>query len=155
PEWRFHESIGHLRLAQGKLREAHENFRLALELARNFRVAVPASDATRVSLEGFLQQIYGSFVETGARLYFEGDGAELVGETFEALEENRAGSLTARLGETRHLRAALPTAYWEQLDQLRQAESIALRSGGEGGLGKMRRIRSSMIEMEIGAGASW
>src|SRR5204863_5241379 len=70
PEWRFYHGRGRLRLSEGKIGEAHADFRLALELARNYRVATPASDATRVSLEGVLQPLYGSFVETGSRLYF-------------------------------------------------------------------------------------
>ena len=67
PGWRFYHARGLVRLAEGKLQKAHDDFRIALELARNYRVTVPASDATRVSMEGLLDGIYASFVETGSR----------------------------------------------------------------------------------------
>src|SRR5260370_22011812 len=77
PQWRYYHARGRLRMAQGKVRQAHEDFRLALDLARNYRLAVSASDATRISLEGLLQDVYGSFAQTGSRLYFQTGGAAL------------------------------------------------------------------------------
>jgi tetratricopeptide (TPR) repeat protein len=41
PEWRFYQSRGILRLAEGKLKQAHADFRLALELVRNYRLSAP------------------------------------------------------------------------------------------------------------------
>jgi CHAT domain-containing protein len=154
PEWPFYESRGWLRLAQGKVQEAFADFRLALELARNYRLAVPASDATRVSLEGRLQKVYSSFVETGSRLYFETARADLARETFEAAEENRAESLEARLDERKQLRRKLPPAYWELLTQLESAQSAALLDDGEGPRQAMRRLRRSLLEMEVQAGGA-
>jgi CHAT domain-containing protein/tetratricopeptide (TPR) repeat protein len=152
PEWRFYQSRGVLRLAEGKLREAYADFRLALELVRNYRLATPAADATRVSLEDFVEQAYDSFVETGSRLYFERPAAELSRETFEAAEENRAGSLAARLDERKRFRPSLPAEYWETVAQLESAESAALLDRGEGPRVAVRRIRASLIEMESHSG---
>jgi CHAT domain-containing protein/tetratricopeptide (TPR) repeat protein len=152
PEWRFYQSRGTLRLAEGKLDEAHTDFRLALELVRNYRLAVPASDATRVSLEDFVEQTYDSFVETGSRLYFEHPNPELAKETFEATEENRAGSLAARLEDRRRNRSDLPAEYWKAVAQLTTVESAALAGGGEEPRSTMRRIRASLIDMESGSG---
>jgi Uncharacterized protein conserved in bacteria len=154
PQWRYYHARGRLRLAQGKIRQAHEDFRLALDLARNYRLAVPASDATRVSLEGLLQDVYGSFAETGSRLYFETGGPGLARETFEAVEENRAASLGARLDEKKLLRRNLPPLYWERMAQLEAAESEAMLGGGDGPRQAMRRLRGSLIELEAKAGGA-
>jgi CHAT domain-containing protein len=154
PEWRFYHARGRLRLAEGKLAQAYVDFRLALELARNYRLAAPSSDATRVSLEGQLQPVYASFVETGARLYLETGRPELARETFEALEENRGGSLAARLTEMPRLRRAMPPAYWDALAALQSAESAALLDDSEARREDMRRLRGQVVEIEARASGS-
>jgi CHAT domain-containing protein len=154
PKWRLYQARGRLHLAEGKIRQAYADFRLALELVRNYRVAVPATDAIRIGLEGLLQNVYASFAETGSRLYFETGRFDLARETFEAMEENRAASLRARLDERKQLRRNLPPVYWERLAQLESAESAALLDSGEGPLQAMRRLRGSLIELESKAGGA-
>jgi CHAT domain-containing protein len=154
PRWRFYQARGRLHLAEGKIRRAHADFRLALELVRNYRVAVPASDAIRIGLEGLLQDVYASFAETGSRLYSETGRPDLARETFEAVEENRAASLKARLDERKQLWRNLPAVYWERVAQLESAESAALLDRGEGPLQAMRRLRVSLIELESKAGGA-
>jgi len=78
----------------------------------------------------------------------------LARETFEALEENRAGSLAARLGERKQFRLKLPAEYWELRAQLQSAEEAALGDGGEAPLRAMRRLRGSLIELEAKAGGA-
>jgi CHAT domain-containing protein/tetratricopeptide (TPR) repeat protein len=152
PIWRVYQARGRLRLAEGNLRKAHADFRLALELVRNYRLAVPSSDAIRIGLEGMLQEVYASFADTGSRLYFETGGAGLARETFEAIEENRAASLGARLDERPQLWRNLPPVYWERMTQLESAESAALLDSGEGPRQTMRHLRGSLIELESKAG---
>ena len=152
PKWRVYQARGRLRLAEGNLRKAHADFSLALELVRNYRLAVPSSDAIRIGLEGLLQEVYASFADTGSRLYFETGSAGLARETFEAIEENRAASLGARLDERPQLRRNLPAVYWERMAQLESAESAALADSGEGPRQTMRHLRSSLIELESKAG---
>ncbi len=154
PNWRVYQARGRLRLAEGNIRQAHADFRLALELVRNYRLAVPASDAIRIGLEGLLQEVYASFAETGSRLYFETGRADLARETFEAVEENRAASLGAHLDERKRLRRNLPPVYWEQMAQLESAESAAMLDSGEGPRQAMRRLRGSLIELESKAGGA-
>ena len=154
PEWRFYHARGRLRLAEGKVRQAYGDFRLALELARNYGATVPASDATRVSMEALLYGVYASFVETGSRLYAETGRASLARQAFEAVEENRAGSLAARLAEREQFRPKLSPAYWERRGQLQSAEEAVLRDGGETQLREMQRLRGSLIELEAKAGVA-
>jgi CHAT domain-containing protein/tetratricopeptide (TPR) repeat protein len=154
PKWRFYQARGRLRLAEGNIRQAHADFRLALELVRNYRLAVPASDAIRIGLEGLLQDVYAAFAETGSRLYFERSRAGLARETFEAVEENRAASLGARLNERPLLRRQLPPVYWERMAELESAESAAFLDSGDGPRKEMRRLRGSIIELESKAGGA-
>jgi len=154
PEWRFYHARGRLRLSQEKIAEAHRDFRIALELARNYRLMTPSADSTRVSLESSLQKIYDSFIETGAQLYFENGRPDLARDTFEALEENRASSLVQRLRERRQFRRNMPQAYWDGLAELQSAESAALLNDGEAPRQAMRRLRGSIIEMESRVGGA-
>jgi CHAT domain-containing protein/TolA-binding protein len=154
PEWRLYHARGRLRLSEGRIAQAYTDFRLALELVRNYRLKAPSSDATRVSLEGVLQEVYSSFVQTGARLYVGGGGLQLARDTFQALEENRASSLVNRVRERRQLRRRMPQLYWDTLEQLQSAESAALLDDSEGPRRTMRRLRSEIAEMEVRAGGA-
>ncbi|HTM47695.1 MAG TPA: CHAT domain-containing tetratricopeptide repeat protein [Bryobacteraceae bacterium] len=154
PQWWFYDARGRLHLSQGKLREAHHEFGLALELARNYRLMAPASDSTRISLENVLEAVYAGYVETGARLYEATGQAEFVQQTFAALEEERAGSLAAGLDHRKGLHAKLSPEYWEQLDELQSAEGAALLNDSEETRQRMRRRRQSLMEMEARAGGA-
>jgi CHAT domain-containing protein/tetratricopeptide (TPR) repeat protein len=154
PQWTFYHARGRLRLSEGKLAAAHADFQLALELARNYRLTAPSSDATRVSMEGLVDEVYASFIDTGTRLYFDTGRSELARDTFEAVEENRGGSLAARLGERRQFRRSVTPAYWDALTKLQSAEADALLDYGEGPRSQMRRLRSSILEMEAKAGGA-
>ena len=152
PQWRAYHARGKLRLAEGKITQAHSDFRIALDLARNYRLTTPASDATRVSLERVLQEVYTSFVQTGARLYLAGGRRQLAHDTFQALEENRAGSLVNRVRERGHLRLRMPQSYWDTLEKLQSAESASLLDDSDGPRQAMQRLRSEIVEMEVRAG---
>ena len=154
PEWHFYHARGRLRLSKGETERAYADFRIALELARNYRLMTPGADSTRVSVGSRLRQVYASFVETGAGLYFENGQRDLARETFEALEENRASSLTERLQERQQFRRNMPQAYWDTLAQLQSAESASLLNDAEAPRQEMRRLRGSIIEMESRAGGA-
>lgn len=95
PAWDVYQSRGRVRLAQGRLREALQDFRKAVPLARAWRAQTPSAAALRIGAEGMLDQVYAGLIEAGNRLYLETHDGALVRETFQAAEENRAGSLLA------------------------------------------------------------
>jgi len=154
PEWRFYHARGRLRLSEGKIEWAHRDFGVALELARDYRLLTPSADSTRVSVENRLQEIYSSFVETGVRLFFKNGQRELARQTFEALEENRASSLAQTLRERKQTRRNMPQTYWDTLAELQTAETRSLLDVGGPARQTMRRLRSSLIEMESRAGGA-
>ena len=151
PEWRFYYARGSLQLSREEIAGAYADFEMAVELARNYRLTAPASDAMRVSLEAMLQPVYAAYAETGSRLYFETGRRNLARETFEALEENRGGSLAQWLGEQSRLRRRMTPAYWDARSALQSAEAAALLDGGAS-LERMRRLRAEIVEMEARAG---
>ena len=90
---------------------------------------MPPDDAARIGTEGWLELVHSALVEAGNRLYLETGEPALIRETFEAAEENRAGSLRAVLSRGRTADpSALPAAYWETLARLQRAEVQALRT---------------------------
>jgi tetratricopeptide (TPR) repeat protein len=128
PAWDVYNCRGRVRLAQGRLREAMADLRTALRLARAWRWSTPPDEASRIGAEGALDGVYSALVEAGNRLYRETGDAALAAETFEAVEENRAGSLRDLLSGS--AMPELPPGYWEAISRLQRAEIGALRTPG-------------------------
>ncbi|PYT26490.1 MAG: hypothetical protein DMG57_21470 [Acidobacteria bacterium] len=139
-------------MAQGKVAEAFADFR-QLDLARQWHLEVLPADATRISSEVRLQQIYASFIDTGNRLYFSAGRAELARETFRAAEENRASSLYQLLSEAGDWRRRLPAGYWEKLAKLHVVEVAMLRQDTGALRSRMASLRSEILEEEAEAGS--
>jgi CHAT domain-containing protein len=150
--WAFHHVRGEALLAMDRNRDAFGEFRKALDLARDWRLEVLPADFTRVSSEVQLDQIYSSFIEAGARLYFATGHEELAKETFQAAEENRAASLHALQALPADWQEALPSRYWDALAQLHSLEVRQLGEDSEELHDEMRHLRSVVLEMEARAG---
>ena len=140
-------------MAQGKVAEAFADFR-QLDLARQWHLEVLPADATRISSEVRLQQIYASFIDTGNRLYFSAGRAELARETFRAAEENRASSLYQLLSEAGDWRRRLPAGYWEKLAKLHAVEVLMLRQDTAALRSRMASLRSEILAEEAEAGSN-
>ena len=108
-------------MAQGRLREAVADLRIAVRLARDWRWTAPPDDAARMGTENWLEQVHSTLVEAGNRLYLETGDPELIRETFEAAEENRAASLRGVVSRGRTPDpSSLPPAFWETLARLQR-----------------------------------
>jgi CHAT domain-containing protein len=152
PTWDIYHYRGRVRLAQGRLREALEDLRIAVRLARAWRWSAPPGEAARVGVEGWLEQVHSALVETGNRLYLETRDPALIRETFEAAEENRANSLRALVsGRGATATADLPAPYWETLVRLQRAEVEALRNKNPRAEEAVRATRAELIRMEASA----
>ena len=154
PTWDVYHYRGRVRLAQGRLREALSDLRIALRLARAWRWSIPPDDASRIGAEGWLEEVHSAMVEAGNRLYLQTGEAALIGETFEAAEENRAASLRAIF--SRRATAAvsdLPAPYWEALKRLQRAEVEALRSGNPEAEEALSAVRAELVRMETASDA--
>lgn len=148
PTWRIYDARGRVRLAQGRLSEALADFRVAIRLVRMWRLAAPADDIIRVSVEGALQQLYAALVETGNRLYLSGGDSDLVRETFEAAEENRSASLLLLSMPNQDFRQTLPAEYWETVAQYQAAEVELVRDNNSSARQRMWLLRARLMEME-------
>jgi CHAT domain-containing protein len=146
PRWHVFDARGRVRLAQGRLREAMDDLRIALRLARADRWSVPAADVTRIGAEGMLEQVHSDLIEAGNRLYFETHNPALIRETFEAAEENRANSLRQLVNGRRTQTENLPPAYWEAIARLQRAEVAALRRADA--QQAVRAARADLVRME-------
>ena len=164
PSWDVYHYRGKVRLAQGRLRDALSDLRISVRLAREWRWSIPPDDASRIGAEGWLQVVHSAMVEAGNRLYLQTGDAALIGETFEAAEENRASSLRLLLS-SRHTTTGddLPPQYWEALKRLQRAEVEALRINALPTSALLTRdpraeealsaVRAELVRMETGRDA--
>ena len=153
PTWDIYHYRGRVRMAQGRLRDALADLRIALRLARVWRWNMPPDDAARIGTEGWLELVHSALVEAGNRLYLQTGEPALIRETFEAAEENRAGSLRAVLSQGRTADpSALPAAYWETLARLQRAEVQALRNEDTRSQDTVAGVRAELVRMELALG---
>ena len=148
PKWCVFDARGRVRMAQGRLREAMDDLRIAVRLARADRWSAPSADATRVGAEGVIERVHSDLIEAGNRLYFETRDPALIRETFEAAEENRANSLRQLVSGRRMQTENLPPAYWEAIFRLQRAEVAALRSRDADTQRAVSAVRAELVRME-------
>ncbi len=153
PVWNIFQARGRARQAQGRLQEAFEDFGVALDLARQWRLEVVAADAKRVSSEAGLEQIYSSYIDAGNSLYFVSRRNAVARATFQAAEENRAASLQALLTGPGDWRKGFTPEYWEELAQLRASEVSLLHEDSRAVREHMIKQRARVEEMEAAASA--
>jgi CHAT domain-containing protein/Tfp pilus assembly protein PilF len=147
PSWEVYYFRGRVRLAQSRVREALQDLRIAARLARAWRWSAPPYDAARIGTEGLLDQVYSALVEAGNRLYLETGDPALIRETFEAAEENRAGSLREILFGRRAAPVDAP-ASWKALDRLQREEAEALRTQDPHAQDAVRATRAEIIRLQ-------
>ncbi|MBI3471508.1 MAG: CHAT domain-containing protein [Candidatus Solibacter usitatus] len=145
PLWQYLHARGRARAATGNLPGALADFRAAVERVRSQRLLSPSADLLRVGAEGTVQAVYDSLVEAAVRSYFQRRDPDLLRETFEAVEENRAWSLVSRSDERSEWRANLPREYWDLLAQLRAAEGAETAD--------IVRVREALLRSELKAGS--
>ncbi len=153
--WALRHTRGQALLAQGRTADAFHDFRTALDAAREWRLQVLPADFTRVSSEVRTNEIYSSFIETGNALYFTTGREDLARETFEAAEENRAASLRAMQALPGNWPEAAGSQYWAALARLHTIEVQLLNQDNASLRDEMRHVRSTILEMEAGAGATF
>jgi CHAT domain-containing protein len=149
PSWDIYHQRGRVRMAQGRLRDALDDLRIALRLARGWRWSAPADDVARVGAENWLEKVHAALVDAGNRLYLENHDAALIRETFEAAEENRANSLRTLVARRSPDAAQLPPSYWEAISRLQRAEIQAVRSPEPPALDAAARVRAELARMEL------
>jgi CHAT domain-containing protein/Tfp pilus assembly protein PilF len=147
PSWDVYHFRGCVRLAQGRFREALEDLRIAARLARAWRWSAPPYDDARTGAESWLDQVHSALVEAGNRLYLETGAPALIRETFEAAEENRAGSLR-EIPFGRRAAAVDVAASWKALDRLQREEAEALRTQDPHAQDVVRATRAEIIRLQ-------
>lgn len=155
PRWLPYYSRAQVRVAQGDLVNAVEDFRTAVDLARRWRLEVVPADAVRVSMEVELQQLYSGFIHAANQLYLTTRQPSLLRETFEAAEENRAASLRALVTDREDWQRGLPEEYGQLLARLRAVEVSLLRKDSPAARGEAQRLRYALMQMEVKAGLSF
>ncbi len=153
PTWDIYHQRGLVRLRQGRLDEALDDLRVAVKLGRVWQWSAPPDQAARIGTEGWLSKVYGALIEAGNLLYLETGDPALARETFEAAEENRAGSLRSLVARANP--DALPAGFWEALDGLERAEVQALRTTGGAAGDSLASARARLVSVEASLGPAW
>jgi CHAT domain-containing protein len=148
PTWDVYLARGELHLAQERYADALADLRVAVRMARAWRWSLPAGDAGQIGAEGILDRIYSGLVDAANRLYLRTGDPELIRESFEASEENRASSLRMLVRDRQEEASEFPAVYWEALARLQKAEVISLRGGNRDALDT---ARAEWIRVEASA----
>jgi len=152
PTWDIYHQRGLVRLRQGRLAEALDDLRIALKLGRAWRWSAPRDQTAQIGTEGWLSKVYSALIEAGNRLYLQTGDAAMARETFEAAEENRAGSLRALASRANP--ETLPSGFWEALGDLQRAEVQALRAGAGAGE-SLESAHARLVSLETSLGPAW
>ena len=153
PSWDLYYQRGLARLRQNHPAAALVDLRVAVKLGQTWRWSTPADQAASIGTEGWLDKVYSALIEAGNRLYQQTGDAALPRETFEATEENRAGSLRTLARRTNP--AALPAGFWEALGDLQRAEVQALRSGGGETPQALASAHARLVSLEASLDPEW
>ncbi len=153
PNWLDYHARGQLRMAEGRLPEAVQDFRHSLTLARQWRLEALPSDSVRLSTGVGLAQLYSSFIRAAGALYEQTGQEALAREAFEAAEELRAATLRGSDGWGSGWRTRLPGEYHETVRQLRAARASMEREPSGPGRDDALKLRQRLAEMEAQAGA--
>jgi len=155
PAWDTYHYRGRLHMAQGRLEDALSDLRTAVALARAWRWSAPPDETSRVGAEGWLELVHSAMVEAGNRLYLKNGNTDLIRESFEAAEENRALSLRVAPNRGRSPDpSTLPPAYWEMLGNLQRAEVQALRARDTASRQGVAQVRAELVRMELALGSA-
>jgi len=139
---------GEVRLRERRWQEALDDLRIAVRLERAWRGSAPLNDAARLGAEGILAGAYGALIEAGNRLYLQNGDAEVIRETFEAAEENRANSLRLLIYGGRDKYQKLPAVYWAAIDRLQRAEAGVLRERTAETSAQVKAARAGLVRLE-------
>jgi len=154
PAYLLEHQRGEIRLARGEIEEALADFSSALDSMVEWRGEVlPAMSSLTSANIALEEQIFRSFIETGAEHALRTGDARWAAKTFEALETNRAASLREGLALADLWRKELPPEYWEYLAQLRTEETRALQTGR--GAPDADSLHLKLSEMEAAVGLTF
>lgn len=148
PTWDIYYARARVRLAQGRLEEALDDFRAAGHLVAAWRRGVSPADAARAAAEQLVERVYAGWAETAAALYFRTRRPGYAREAFDAVEENRAASLRALLEPDEGRQQHLPPQYWETLARLQAAEVDLLRNPAPASRKTLALLRAELTDLE-------
>ncbi len=145
----LYETRAGIELATGDIEAALNDARTALAWARYRQAATAPDCANRVGLDQALDETFSVLIEAGNRVYCRTRNPELLRETFEAVEENRAESLEAMLPARGSWRASVSTApYRSKLTELLAEQSVVLRVNSPENRERFSRLETELSQME-------
>ncbi len=122
PRWTLYAARGAFRLEHSDLHGSLADFRESNRLASLQRVDIVPADQDRISQASGLSRAGAGLVEAGNRLALQTSDRALLGETFDAAEQDRSWSLRALLPASNDWRAHLPESYWDLLAHYQSIE---------------------------------
>jgi CHAT domain-containing protein len=151
---RLYQTRAQIELAMGNDRVALQDARTAIQSARLLRSNNVPDNEDRVGMEGVLDEGFSILIEAGNRVYLKTHDPEMLRETFEAAEENRAESLEYLLPAASNWRTRVATPeYRFKLSQLLSEQRIALLSNTTESRERFTRLQSELSQMEANAGS--
>ncbi len=155
PPWRLYQTRAEIELSGGDAITALKDARTALHWARLLRVNIVPDDDERVGIEGVLDEARSTLIAAGNQVYLQTGDQNLLRETFEAVEENRAESLEELLPASSNWRASLSTPeYRYKLSQLLLQQRVVLRLNTSESRERLARLQAELSQLESASGAT-
>jgi tetratricopeptide (TPR) repeat protein len=154
PRWTLYADRGAFRLEHSDLHGALADFREANRLAALMRADVVPADQDRISLESGLSRVGAGLVEAGNRLARQTSDHALLGETFDAAEQDRSWSLRALLPASNDWRARLPESYWDLLAHYQSIERDLIGQASPELQRRATALQLKLQEIEASAASS-
>ncbi len=151
PRWALYADRGAFRLKHSDLHGALGDFREANRLASLMRADIVPADQDRISLQSNLSRIGAGLVEAGNRLASQTSDRMLLGETFDAAEQDRSWSLRALLPASNDWRARLPESYWDLLAKYQSIERALIGQASPELQRQATALQLKLREMEASA----
>jgi CHAT domain-containing protein/tetratricopeptide (TPR) repeat protein len=144
----LYQTRAQIELAMGDSLASLRDARTALKSAQSRRADVNPDSDNRIGIEEVLDETVSVLIEAGNRVYRQTGDPNLLLESFEATEENRAESLEALLPAKSNWRTRVSTpSYRAKLSQLLSEQTVSLRVNTPASRERMTRLQTELSQM--------
>ncbi|HEY3836474.1 MAG TPA: CHAT domain-containing tetratricopeptide repeat protein [Bryobacteraceae bacterium] len=151
----IYQTRAQIELAQANYVGALRDARIALKNAQSRRVDVVPDSDDRVKLDEIVDETVSVLIEAGNRVYRQTGDRNILRESFEAAEENRAESLEAILPASSNWRRGASTvSYRAKLSELLAEQAVVLRVNTRESRERLAWLHTELSQLQTGTTAT-
>ncbi len=151
PKWKVYAERGRFGLDSGDFDGALAYNRVARRIITRMRADMVPADLDRITLESGLSEVVQGLVDAGNRVARKTGNRAVLGETFDAAEQDRLWSLRVLVPAPNDWRARLPEQYWQLLAQYQTLERTASTQGSTKSGPQLAKLGAQLQQIEVSA----